>query len=335
MRKAVYSILAVLATLFVLGYALSHRDIPKDITYGLSFSKLHSEELGLNWKDVYYGILTELKPEHLRLSAHWPMVEPKNGVFDFADLDYQVQMAEMKGTDVILAVGRRAPGWPECHVPDWALNLSKEERDAKVLEYITAVVMRYKDAPNLKYFQVENEPYLKFAPQYCGEFDPVFLKKEVDLVHTLAPNKKVLVTDSGEMGKWHGSWQAGDVFGTSVYLYVWYNPFGSIRYPIGPWFFRIKQNVIEFLYGKKPSLLIELGLEPWLNKPIAQASRDEQLARMSPDTIEEILAFARQTGFSEQYLWGAEWWYYMKEVQNDARMWKRMQTLFESSPTAI
>lgn len=331
MRTIAIGIAVVVGALAIAGYALARRDIPTTVTYGLSFSKLHADELGLDWKEAYGAILTELRPKHLRLSAHWPMVEPEDGKFDFTVLDYQMEEARKRGADVILAVGRRAPGWPECHVPPWALDLSKEEREAQILSYVAAVVERYKDAPNLRYFQIENEPFLHFAPQYCGEFDRAFLEKEIALARSLAPQSKLLVTDSGEMGKWHGAWRAGDVFGTSVYLYVWYPPFGPVRYPIGPGFFRAKQNIAEFFLGKKPIMLIELGLEPWLNKPIVNASLDEQLARMGHDKVDEILSFASRTGFSEQYLWGAEWWYYMAAVHGDDWYWERFKAVFDAS----
>lgn len=331
MRLSILIIAALGGLLLLAGLMLARRDIPAEITYGVSFSKLHAEELGLDWKETYSAILHELKPKHLRLSAHWPMLEPRMGEFNFEELDYQMRVAAENGADVILAVGRRAPGWPECHVPDWAVNLSQEERDARVLLYMTMVVERYKNAANLRYFQVENEPFLHFAPQYCGEFDPAFLTREIEHVKLLAPEVPILVTDSGEMGKWYGAWQAGDIFGTSVYLYVWYNPFGPVRYPMGPAFFRIKQNVAEFFLGEKKTMLIELGMEPWLNKPIVAASVAEQLERMGPEKIEEIIAFAAETGFDEHYLWGAEWWYYLHVKHGNDWFWKRAQELFASS----
>jgi hypothetical protein len=328
LKRIIYILLGLILVVAVSSYALSRRSIPEQITYGVSFSKLHSEELGLDWKEVYGALLIELQPEHLRLSAHWPMVEPEEGRFNFEELDYQIAMAERRGPDVVLAVGKRTPGWPECHVPGWALDLPKEEQEAEILAYIRAVVLRYKDAPNVRYFQVENEPFLKFAEQYCPELDPEFLKKEIALVRELAPDVPILVTDSGEMGKWYGAWGAGDVFGTSVYLYVWYPPFGPIRYPMGPGLFRAKQNVLEFFMGEKRTMLIELGLEPWLPKPIVHASLEEQMNRMGYDKFTEAIDFAKRTGFDEQYLWGAEWWYYMRTVHNDSRYWDRARELF-------
>lgn len=328
LRRIALIVLGSLVALVAVGWALARRDLPAEITYGVSFSKLHAEELGLDWRETYHALLTDLGAKHLRLAAHWPMVEPEDGQLDFEALDYQMKEAAAHGADVILAVGHRTPGWPECHTPSFVLDIPKEERHAQILAYLAEVVDRYKDAPNLRYFQVENEAYLRFATQYCPELDAAFLEREVALVREHAPEVRVLMTDSGEMGKWYRAWQAGDVFGTSVYLYVWYEPLGPVRYPIGPWFFRIKQNIAEAFLGKKPTMLIELGLEPWLNKPIKDAPLAEQMERMGRDKVEEILSFAARTGFSEQYLWGGEWWYYMAHVQGDDWFWERFKPLF-------
>jgi hypothetical protein len=327
MRRILTYILVFLCAVALLLYVLSWKSAPQDVTYGASFSKLHADELGVPWQETYLAILDDMQVRHLRLSAHWPMIEPDAGQYRFDELDFQMQEARKRGADVVLAVGRRTPGWPECHTPQWAVNLTTQERQEKQLSYMTEVVKRYKDAPNLRYWQVENEPFLYFAPQYCGEFDEAFFAREVALVRSLDPAHKVLVTDSGELGRWYKAKSYGDVFGTSMYLYVWYEHVGFLRYPILPGFFRMKQYATNLLAGQKPSLLIELGAEPWLPKPLKDASLEEQLSRMNATRIQGILSFAKETGFSEQYLWGAEWWYYMKE-QGHPEIWDMMKKLY-------
>lgn len=329
MNRYVIIALSVVAFIVVVVFVLSRRDIPEQITYGASFSKLHAEELGLNWADAYRAMLNDLQVKHLRLTAHWPMIEPNRGEYNFDEIDYQMTEARKAGADVILAVGLRTPNWPECHHPAWSLNMNKEEKEKALLEYIELVVNKYKNAPNLKYWQVENEAFLKFATQYCDKADEELLKREIDLVKSLDPNHPILMTDSGEFGKWYKPWQHGDVFGTSQYLYVWYNPFGAVRYPIGPWFFKLKRNVMEFLYGEKKALLIELGAEPWLDKPIKDASDEEQFARMSIAKFKEVVAFGTRTSFDEQYLWGVEWWYYQKQKGN-SEFWDYAKEIFST-----
>jgi len=308
---------------------MSFHSKPEAITYGVSYSKLHADELGLNWKEAYQAILNDLRVMHLRLSAHWPMIEPEVGQFHFEEMDYQMNEARVRGADVILAVGLRIPGWPECHTPSWLLNETTQKIRERQLLYIEAVVERYKGYSNLKYWQVENEAFLNFATQYCGKGDEEFLQKEIALVRSLDPTHKIMVTDSGEFGKWYKAWRNGDVFGTSVYLYIWHHIWGPLRYPIGPGFFGFKLNVMEWFFKEKPSLLSELGAEPWLTSPIRDAAIEAQLERMDINKFNEVIAFGKKTPFDTQYLWGAEWWYYMTQ-NNHPEFWTRARELYSS-----
>ena len=120
------------------------------------------------------------------------------------------------------------------------------------------------------------------------------------------------------------------MFGSSLYLYVYYEGLGYIRYPLLPGFFRMKTYVTDLIVGHKPSMLIETGLEPWLRMPIAKASLSDQYAHMDTARMQAILAFAKETSFSEQYLWGAEWWYYLK-VKGDSHIWDMMKDVFAKS----
>jgi hypothetical protein len=256
------------------------------------------------------------------------MIEPSKNNFSFTELDYELGRVADEHGDAILAVGRRLPSWPECHVPDWAKNLSWEEQKKEILLYITSVVTRYRSHSEVKYWQVENEPYLTvFAPEYCGGLDEAFLKEEIALVKQLDPTRKILVTDSGNLGLWGSAWEAGDVFGTSVYIYLWNPTFGQVKSWYRPFVYRIKTNLAILLYGKHESLLIELSLEPWLLHPITETSLDLQKERMSLDRFDESIAFAKETRFGQQYLWGAEWWYYMKE-KGEGGYWEKARTIF-------
>ncbi|MDO8495752.1 MAG: beta-galactosidase [bacterium] len=317
-----------LLIIIVIGYVLSLRDIPTKITYGVSFSKFHSDELQLDWKEVYNALLNDLKVKHFRFSAHWPNTEPTEGEYNFSELDYQIKGAEKRGADFILAVGRRLPGWPECHEPEWAQDLPLKEKQEKILKYIETVVNRYKDSPSIVYWQVENEPFLAFfSRSHCGALDKEFLDKEIELVKKLDPSRSVLITDSGEFGYWWPAYRRGDVFGTSLYLYIWNRKIGPFRYPITPAFFRIKQSITELVWGKKQTMIVELSAEPWLLQPIISAPVPTLLERMGPEKFNEMIEFASKTGFDRQYLWGAEWWYWMKKIGYPEH-WERAQELF-------
>ncbi len=320
-------VFAVLLAGFV--FFLSQKPIPTHITYGVSFNTLYAKELSLDPRATYLAILDELKVKHLRLAAHWPMVEPTQGKYDFTELDFQVAEADKHHADVIMAVGRRLPRWPECHIPEWAKGLIWEDQKKELRDYLTTTINRYKDKKNIIYWQVENEPYLGvFATEYCGALDEKFLEEEIALVKSLDGTRPVLVTDSGNLGTWRGAYRHGDVFGTSVYVYFWNPQLGQFRTVLPPVFYRIKENLLKLFYGSKKTFLIELSAEPWLLEPVSDTPLSVQYSRMDAGKFEEILSYARDTRYDAQYLWGAEWWYWLK-LRGESHMWDRARTLYQ------
>lgn len=309
-------------------FMLSRKAVPADIIYGLSFNTLYAEELGLDWKEVYKAILDDLQVKHLRLAAHWNLVEPRRGTYNWSEMDHQLSEARAHGVDVIFGVGRRLPRWPECHTPEWAQTLSWEEQKKEIRSYITAVVTRYKDDPTIIYWQVENEPYLgMFAKAQCGAFDEAFLKEEIALVRSLDSTRPILLTDSGNLGTWIAPYRYGDAFGTSVYVYFWNPEFGQFKTVLPPWFYRAKEGLLRVLFGEKQTFLIELSVEPWLLEPIVDTPVDVQYSRMDIGKFNEIIEYAKETRYEKQYLWGAEWWYYLKQ-KGHAEMWDKGKEIF-------
>jgi hypothetical protein len=67
----------------------------------------------------------------------------------------------------------------------------------------------------------------------------------------------------------------------------------------------------------------ELQGEPWFAGTNAlSTSIKEQELTMNPKRLQVNMEVAERTGASRVYLWGAEWWYYMKEKNSDARYWE-------------
>ena len=347
MKKILTALFLIFGILFILSVNLSPAD---NFKYGVSFSRFHADELGLDWKETYLAILNDLGVKNFRFSAHWPLTEPEKDKYNFSELDFQITEAQKNGASVILAVGRRLPGWPECHEPGWlnnqqstpvpeqstvrgtATNNQQEinkQKQERILKYIETVINRYKNYDNIIYWQVENEPFLTgFSRSACGSLDKEFLDKEIAFVRELDPSRKIVITDSGEFGTWFQAYSRADVFGTSLYLYVWPRSVGfSLRYPITPAFFRIKQNLVRLFSGVKPSFVIELSTDPWLLQPIIETPIEVQLDRMGLDKFNEMIDFSAKTGFNGFYLWGAEWWYWLK-LQEYPDHWERAKELF-------
>ncbi len=311
--KKFFGFILIIGILIGAGFYFSREtaDPNREIKWGTTFSLTFAQKLGLDWKKAYLEILDDLKIKNLRLIAYWPEIEPKDDLWDFRDLDWQIEEARKRDVKVILAVGQKLPRWPECHVPEWARNQKLNIKNQKLLEYIEEVVNRYKDNPTIYAWEVENEPFLKFGE--CPALDEKLLDEEIALVRKL-DNRPIIITDSGELSIWYYSAKRGDIFGTTMYRYVWHKWLGSYKYPIPPEFFRVKEKIVRLFVGQqKPFVVIELQGEPWNQAQIYETPLDKQLELMSFDRFKETIDYAKKTGFSEYYLWGAEWWHYLKQ----------------------
>lgn len=314
--------------IFAVGYVFfSLPDVPKDIRYGASFSAAYAEELGLNWREVYVAMLDELGVRDIRIPVYWDRVEAQRDVYDWVETDYMLRVAAKRDARVVLVLGRRVPRWPECHVPSWAEAEPWDVQKEELREFLREAVARYQENPAIEYWQVENEAYLTvFATEHCGELDEEFLKEEIALVRSL-DERPILVTDSGNLGLWWKPYSHGDAFGTSLYMYFWTPNFGQYKTRLPAVYYRAKERVMQIVHGKKPAFLIELSLEPWLTQPIKDTGIDVQLSRMDKEKFDEIIEYASRTGFERQYLWGLEWWYYMRE-RNHPEFWDAAAKLY-------
>ena len=233
----------------------------KEIQWGVNFSKKHAENLGLNWEAVYTALLDDLRAKRLKVSLDWNELEQAKDAFSFDDTDWQVREAEKREARLLLVVGMKTMRWPECHLPEWAKGLSKEEQQKEILELLKAVVERYKGSPNVWAWQVENEPLLPFGE--CPWRDQKFLEKEVALIKSLDLDHPVIISDSGELSFWVRAAKIGDMVSTTMYRKVWFEEIGRyVEYPLPPVFYGRKAQLIETFFDKKV-IVGELQAEPW------------------------------------------------------------------------
>ncbi|MDP2656663.1 MAG: beta-galactosidase [bacterium] len=322
--------LMVVLSVFFLFLNYPTRPTTKETMFGVTFSPYYMQEFGVDWKKAYTAILDDLGVRDLRLSAYWNHTEPSSGSFDFSDLDYQLDQAALRNAHVILAVGRKLPRWPECHDPEWITGSSRSEIEAQLLTYVDTVVQKYKDHPAVTRWQIENEPFFWFG--VCDKtLGLSTLKKEIAIVRKYSP-KPIVVTDSGEWSFWLPAAWEGDVLGISMYRESWNALLGRIPFPISPGFYQKKADIISPV--QKNIIVTELQAEPWGEKPIAQMTREEMTDSMDIAKFESNVSFSQQTGFGEVYLWGVEWWYWMKTVQGDSSFWDTGREIFNVSHQA-
>lgn len=325
LKNIFIGLIVFLFLIFLLSRGPAHKK--EDLEYGVTFSKKQAENLGLDWKKMYIDILDDLGARKIRLPAYWNEIENENGKFNWNSLDWQIEEAGERNAEIILAVGGRLPRWPECHFPEWTNNISQEERQNRTLNYIKAVVERYKSYSQITAWQVENEPFLSHFGD-CPKLDSKFLDKEIAAVREI-DSRSIVITDSGELSIWYPAARRADIFGTTMYRDTYSLHLKRyIHYPISPGFFRFKKNINSIFAHSKKWIVIELQAEPWAPVPYQYVSKEERNKTMNLEKFKEILEFGRKTGFKEFYLWGAEWWYWEKEVNGDASLWNEARELF-------
>ncbi|TET83792.1 MAG: hypothetical protein E3J36_03070 [Candidatus Nealsonbacteria bacterium] len=299
----------------------------KEIIWGVNFSQKHAENLRLDWKETYLALLDDLGTKNLKVAAHWDLLEPEKNKYYFDDLDWQIKEAENHSAKILLVIGMKTPRWPECHIPEWAINFSKEEQQKEILEMLEKVVLRYKDSKAIEYWQVENEPFFPFGE--CPWVDKNFVKKEIDLVKSLDLQKReIVISDSGEGSLWFAAAKLGDIVGTTMYEKVWVRQLGIyVTYPFPPTFYWRKAKYIEKIFDKEV-ICVELQAEPWGPKLLYDSPIEEQEKTMNLEQFQKNVEFAKRTGFNRFYFWGAEWWFWLKEIQNKPEIWLEAKKFF-------
>lgn len=317
----------VLAAAILIAAAVVARRLGGRAEWGVTFSQKESTAFGLDWRANYQAIVRDLHPSGLRLVAYWDLVEPRRGQYDFRDLDWQLAEAQKARIPVILAVGEKVPRYPEYYLPAWLHGKhDTKERNRRLLGYLGKLAEHYRGNKTLVYWQVENEPFVKFGNAPPPNAD--LLAREVDLVRRTDPGHRILMTDGGEWGDWNRAAALGDAFGTTLYRRVYSKAIGSFTPSRTPDYYAQKERTAKQALGRpnEPFMCIELQAEPWGNtlNPLMTIAQQERFFPLSQ--FDENVAFARQTGLKTFYLWGAEWWYFLK-VHGNPAYWERARAL--------
>lgn len=308
------------------------RPVPQeDINYGVTFSNKYAEEIGLNWKDAYIKIMDDLGIDNLRLIAYWDDIESTRDQYDFSDIKWQLDQASQRDIPVILTIGKKVPRYPECFPPKWWREIKDEEvRNSELLEFIGVGITELKGYSNIEKWQIENEPFFPFG--HCPyETKYSMVKREVEVVRGL-DDRPIIIQDSGEGGYWYPTFALGDYLAISMYRKIWYDFWGALggnsiyfKYPLAHWTYKIKADITRVPYQR--IIVTELQGEPWGPELTTKLSEAEKAKTMSRTDFISTLSYAQQAGFRDIYIWGAEWWLWEKEVNNNPFYWDTIKAL--------
>ena len=195
-KRFIFLFVAVVLLTSLFGVFLYGWLIPKpEPIYGATFSQTYADYLELDWKETYIAVLDELEIKYIRIPIYWSSVESVEHEYNFSDIDWMMQEAQARDVKVTLVTGMKVPRWPECFIPDWALQNSQQDYHEDVLRLIEITVNRYKDHPALYRWQVENEPFFPFGVCPPADTDRFNLQEDKSdyylTVSRLVPYKKI------------------------------------------------------------------------------------------------------------------------------------------------
>jgi hypothetical protein len=327
-------VLAAVAVLFTAcSYGLAqwyiHRHADEPLVIGTTFIPDYAESFGLEPHQTLNAIFSDLNIRHIRLVSYWKDIEPEPGKYDFSKLDWQFAMANQYHAKVSLAIGIRQPRWPECHEPDW-INVDPKNQNSwepQLYAYMRAVINHYKDNPALDSYQLENEFFMKVFGD-CKDFNRDRLVYEFHMVKKQDPSHPVLISRSNN---WVGipvGAPTPDRFSISVYKRVWDATITHryFEYPQPAWTYATLAGAEE-LFSGRDMVIHELQAEPWPpnGQEIVNTSVSELNKSINAKRLKDRVEFGKGTGMRSLDLWGAEWWYWMKEKKNDPTLWNTVK----------
>lgn len=258
--------------------------------------------------------------------SYWADIEKEKGIFNYAELDRQINEISKRDGEITLAIGLRQPRWPECFIPKWAENLSLEEYRRELDIFIKETVNRYKNNKNIVSWQLENEFHLNVFGK-CPDHSRRRLIEEYQLVKNLDAKRPLIMTLSNNYFGFPTGDPRPDLFGVSIYSKVFESRYLNdyVTYPFPSWYYAGRAGITKFLTGRD-SFIHELQLEPWGPRDIWEMTLEEQDKSMGIKRIERQLNFAEETGMYPIDLWGSEWWYWRKNTMNDPSAWDAVKS---------
>lgn len=171
---------------------------------GISVRPLQAEALGLDPETTLQTLLA-YPFELIRLAAYWNRIEPQPGRFCPEELDRQVDAAARAGKQIILSVGGvKSFGYPEFFVP--AHHLRHPLREGRLVEpdghrslldastaFITRMVQRYRDRPEIIAWQVEHEAVDPLGVEHSWRLALSLVAEEVAAVRAADPTRPVMM----------------------------------------------------------------------------------------------------------------------------------------------
>jgi hypothetical protein len=285
----------------------------------------------------------------VRLSVEWATVEPQPGVYDFRVIDAMLAEAQRDGARVLLTVGVKAQRSPEFYIPDWVLDHTDLAPGSVIsddpylhdqaIAMVRAVVGHTASSPAIDSWEAGNEPYVASNRSNGWTLSRQFVQEVVAAIHANDPQARPVVINQAQHFVFNRRWQHaladGDVLAASIYPFRNYDIFGhNVVVPIlelGPLTPNYAAQGRAAKADGKPFWITEMQAEPWTDTDIRLITPAHPSPNLTHENFARSIGYARRTGASRVYLWGAEWWYYGLIHNHDASWWDQARAAIKGS----
>jgi hypothetical protein len=310
---------------------------------GFSFSPVTAEFFGDDPNAALAALLVALSPDLVRLPVFWDQVEPRQGEFNYSELDKLLTtisrhnvLNAARPTRVVLIIGARNMGQPEVFLPDWVPAaqrdpLSGAAESQAYAGYVRKSVQRYARSGLLAAWQVENEALdnVLTAAGKSVSIPADDLLEDVSLIHQLDPvhpaivttfNNSTLSLDIDQMsapnarkvdqsgatpvGHPQRSLQVGDVLGLDAYVAI-----GSTSLADASVAQRVAWKVTGLQYWADDARAA--GKQMWITEMQGQVWPNQ--TNFTPADLLTSAREYRRAGASAVLLWGVESWLHSPE----------------------
>lgn len=281
----------------------------KEIRYwGATFSHRFAKELELDPHEALLQVIA-LKFDLLRLCVYWDEVQPIEGVFEAEEYHRMLQLCQEHGQNVVLAVGMKAPRWPEIYIPVWIpQDPNSELTQQTVLKYLDQIAKEFQRYQNILFWQIENEPLDPSGPE-GWKIPEGFLAQELELVRGVTDKPMLLTAWGNELRKRGNLFRlqnsGADIIGIDLYYqqFIDRKLFGHGY--VGP------QDSAYRLYAEisrtgMPSWVAELQAEPWEKDQAAYSA--DRTKSMSPALLRQHIENMKELPVEAVLFWGVEYW---------------------------
>jgi len=279
--------------------------------FGFTFSIKYCLECNLDWRKTLVKILNSYHWDSIRIAFYWDMIMPNESDWIISEYQEMFEILSRYNINIVPAIGYRSPRWPERHFPEWIPNLSKEEFEQKLLNYLEKLILDLRQNKQIEAWQIENEPFENTWGQNGFDVREIY-KKEIVLLKTL--DERPVIVSYG-----YKSWQKTfyntnlpeDIVGLDfysklgiriknipIYMDLYQYPFQT---------FRLKKDV-GFVLSNKKAWVMELQAEPWDYKFIDIKNKKDIERTISPNRFMKNIQTIKKAGIDKAFVWGVEWW---------------------------